>query len=106
MSIRNLISRAKNIFRDPQDQEKLQALENIASDSDSIQIAMDSEGGRILKKQLVDDFFTALDNLFKTNDQQYIADLKSIKKLLDKLSSNQGISSIKAYLEDKLKEYE
>lgn len=104
MSIRSLLSRAKEIFIQPEDQGKLKALEDSIYESDSIRIAMNSDGGKALKKMLVTDFFSALDNLFKTNEQQYIAELKSIIKMLDKLSSNQD-ESIKTYLEDKLKDY-
>ena len=104
MSIHSLLSRAKELFIQPQDQDTLKSLEDSLNESDSIRTAMNSDGGDALKKMLVNDFFSALDNLFKTNEQQYIADLKAIMGFLNKLSSNQD-ESIKTYLENKLKDY-
>lgn len=104
MSIHSLLSRAKQIFIQPEDQAKLKTLEDSVYESESIKTAMNSDGGKVLKKKLVNDFFDALDKLFKTNDQNYIADLRAIKNFIDKLDYHQE-DSIKNFLEDRLKDY-
>lgn len=104
MSIHSLLTKAKEIFIQPEDQTKLKAMEDSVYETDSIKIAMNSDGGKALKKMLVNDFFSALDKLFKTNDQQYISDLRSIKNFIDKLDYHEE-NSIKSFLEDRLKEY-
>lgn len=104
MSIHSLLSRAKQIFIKPEDQAKLKALEDSVDEADAIRIAMNSDGGTALKRMLVNNFFDALDKLFKTREDRYISDLESIKNFIDKLDYRQE-DSIKNFLEDRLKEY-
>lgn len=103
MSIHSLLSKAKQIFILPEDQATLNQLDNRTRELENIKDLMQSEGGKSIKKMLVDDFFFALDNLFKTREDQYTSDLKSVMDLIKKLSVDQEIDQIRVYLEDKLK---
>ncbi|MDQ5987378.1 MAG: hypothetical protein CSYNP_03118 [Syntrophus sp. SKADARSKE-3] len=98
----NLLDRVKSIFTTDEDQETLKEMENRISDLQDIQITMESEGGKKLKKMLVNDFFITLEKLFETREEKYISDLKSITDLINKLNVNQELDEIRQYLEDKL----
>jgi len=99
----NLLSKAKEIFITEEDQKTLSNIEQQAMDLEDIRITMDSDGGKRLKKMLVNDFFNALDKLIETRDDRYISDLKSIMNFINKLNVNQDLDDIRQFLEDKLK---
>jgi hypothetical protein len=104
MSILNLLSKAKEKFvDDKKDQVSLNNLEERTRDLENVKDLMTCEGGKSLKKMIVSDFFFALDNLFSTQEPRYIAELKALRDLINKLSVDRELDQIRIYLEDKLK---
>lgn len=104
MSLLNLLAKAKAKFvEDNKDQVVLNNLEERTRELENVKELMSGEGGKSLKKMIISDFFSALDNLFTTQEPRYIAELKALRDLINKLSVDRELDQIKAYLEDKLK---
>lgn len=105
MHPRALLSKAFELFKQPEDQASLKLTEARVLELEAIKDFASSEVGKIIIKSLVTDFFTALDNIIKTREDRYISDLKSIMDMINKLSVNQELDALSSYLEDRIKPY-
>ncbi len=105
MRLPNLLSRAFEIFKEKEDQDKLAKTEERARELMAINELSTSDGGKALIKSLVTDFFTAVDNLIKTREDHYISDIKSIMDMINKLSVGHELDALSSYLEERIKPY-
>jgi hypothetical protein len=67
---------------------------------------LESSAGGKLKQMLVNEFYATVDKLLETEDKRYIADLRALKSLIDKLNLNQfkqEEEQIKKFLLDRMK---
>lgn len=104
--LQNLLSKAKELFTSEEDQKRLAVTEQHAQDIEAIKDLANSDGGKLLLKDLVNDFFSTLKNLIETREDKYISDLKSIMDMINKLSVNQELEAIRSYLERSIEPYE
>ena len=102
MNLQNLLSKAKELFTQPEDQESLKRTEQHIYDLEAIKQLSSSDGGKALIQMLITDFFKALNKLFETREDRYISDLHSIINIINKLSVEQDLEAIRSYLEKRL----
>jgi len=84
----------------------LEDVEAQVSDINQIADLMADPRAETLKKMLIEDMESALRKYFETKDTQHMADVQANLKLLDKLTANKDLDSMKIWLEQKLEDHE
>jgi len=100
--LQSLLDKLRGIYTTKEDQELFDEQEKEIADMEAIRDLLNCEQGEILKNWLMDEFQAKLKALFDNRREQDISDLQSIYNLINKLSVNQELDSIEAWLKEKL----
>lgn len=105
----SLFERAKEIFRDPQDQAELEAEQKNADELEKVQSFLDKDEDKVVQKFLINrisDTIRLLDEHFKNGDNAQMlvttAQLSSLLSIYDKLNVSGELDAIKAALTEKI----
>lgn len=102
MTIRELFSKAKSVFTEPDDQQYLEQQQDYLSDLEDIASLMDDPRAEALKRVVKSDLETYIRQMCDSNDPTKIADVRATLKILDKLTANKELESVRIWLEEKL----
>jgi hypothetical protein len=102
----NIFNKARELFKQKEDQEPLRQLESQVEELNALTRIMDTKDGEVLINWLKSEIKATIDNIIKTREDKYISDLDSNLKLFNKLtSSKEDLKAIEAWLSEEVNKY-